>query len=266
MGTIGKINGNGSSWPDLIKLILEKPFFGKIIIILVFIACVEILICLPILAYYGIANKNLLNDVAGTFRPLRPQSDEFATFRNEKLITNEGSPFNICTDSMFGGESQIWPKISKYDDRNDYFMSLKFDLNRGQSHVMNSYVCVYAEWTPPPVKSVDISEYEGISLKSRLFLSRSSKKDIKVLVGLSMDGVKDFACHEYNFAEQQKGSNVFSDIKIPFADLVSPDYYIGNLQDFNPKAVYRLTLAIRGEDQAGILDIDDLKLYKKNTH
>ena len=53
-----------------------------------------------------------------------------------------------------------------------------------------------------------------------------------------------------------------SPIVVPFTKLIRPDYMrVGELQPFNKKAAYQVVFSVRGEDQAGSLDITDIKFY-----
>lgn len=248
-----------NTWPQLMWRI-RWVFLGLILILLI---CITVII----LGFRDTLSKVLSSNIAVIKEVQKLQNipqpgAKFASFKTEWPKTDQGHPFNIFTDSTFSGKSTINYSMKQHSAQKDYYIQLNFALDRDGRQILDAYAGVYAEWSEPPSKIQDISKYNGISFKCRRNLTSGNSNTLKLLISIAMDGVRDYAYHEYDFSRLLSSNQrtLFQEIKVPFSELKTPSYSNAPIQ-FDPKAVFRISLAIKGDNLVGTLDIDDLEFY-----
>jgi len=148
-----------------------------------------------------------------------------------------------------------------YHQSTGNYLHAEFASNRGNAKTLNTYVCFYADFSTPQ-SNVDLNTYQGIRFKSRLNLTSGNSNNLKLILAIKTPD--DNQCHIEHESNYFRPTLIgqFDDIQVEFRDLIEPDYFTGKLPPFDPRAAYRVIFSIRGEDQAGTLDIDDIQFYK----
>lgn len=246
------------TWPELLWRFRGLIFasFG----ILLFSA----ILALGFAIYNHQSLTNLLQMVANpSCLRSRPIPDpEFALFDAKWPRTETGQPFSVFTDASFNGKSEITLSVLKEDSSAGYFLRIGFALDRGGEQILDAYAGAFAEWSAPPGVVVDLSRYHGVKFRARLATTRGTTAGLKGYVSLAMDTIRDYAYHEYSFSPDLNSCSpgIFCTIKIPFVEFRTPEW-CSDQRPFDSRSVFRLSVLIKGSDQSGTLDVDDIKFY-----
>ena len=247
------------TWPALIY----KIRFLLLWVIIFVSVCFTILFFIYMETVRDILTRNNQALDAVQMAQVKPKPEiNFASFKSELPKTDRGYPFNLFTDSAFRGRSTIKFTNRLRTNQKDHYLEIDFNLNRENSQVYDAYAGIYAEWSPPPGMNVDISEYNGVTFIGRLTLNGGDIKGIKLYLSIANDVIRDYAYHEYEFTKQlvNNEERQFLEIRVPFQELKTPSYSYDK-REFSPKSVFRISFIIKGNDQAGLLDIDEIKFY-----
>ncbi len=240
---------------DVLKLILKKPCAFILILFVVILGFSGLLIYDN---HYHL--KDSLIDYLKHIPAYPEAKPDFAYFDNGNLITELGSSFSTCSDTSRGGHSII--NISPQNNE----LHADFKLNQGVLKLEDAYVCFYATFTTPE-RHFDLSKFQGISFKSRLNLKSGNlnldDKDnkLKLIISISTFDDQQSYPNEYDYLTNGLTGNS-QNIKVPFNTLKTPIFIHDKIfPPFDPRTAYQVTFSVRGKDQEGTLDIDDIHFY-----
>jgi len=177
-----------------------------------------------------------------------------------------GETFTPILDSEYNGDSKCWYKL-KWEmiqgERNG-FLRLYYQLAPRIERDAEAYVGIFTDFSYPPPKIFDISDFTAISFRIRS--SQPDSKRIGVFITLASSNVPPKP-GSYDFPEYQVSEGNVTDkwqvIKIPLASF-APPYFSSRRNKINLDLtkVFRFALAIRSSSDSpihGYLDIDDIK-------
>jgi hypothetical protein len=246
-----------SLWAFIWRL-LHHPALPWALAIVLFLSCLVLLLAEvdsigPVKFRPSVARKE---DPGASQKPSVPAI--LATFGNFWPNANTGAEWHIFNDNKFLGRSSVWYEtVLNSESDGDHFLRVYFNLKRGaRSQIGDAYVGIYLELAPP-LGSASLSRYSGMKFRAR-HSNNSPTHSVRYLVSLANPKIPGFAYHEYEFTRSLSQDARFSLVEVPFAALHQPEWYLDRLPPFDPSNVFRISFIIRGVEESGYLDIDDL--------
>lgn len=189
-----------------------------------------------------------------------------ATFGNEWPRTNMGTELNIFSDGKFLNRSSVSYETIKYPQADDYFLRIHFSLERSaRSLIGDAYCGVYFEWTEPPPIPIDASSYMGLRFRASYSLGANKTKP-RFIMNVATIGMPNFEYHEYDFSKHLSTPHEFQTVEIPFNLLRVPAWAASpeTKRIFDSSRMFRISIVIKGTNQSGYLDIDDITFVTKS--
>ena len=188
----------------------------------------------------------------------------FANFGNVWPTTNTGRDWQIFNDNKFLGHSAVWyetvpnPRVP-----NDFVLRIHFSLDRGpRSMAGDAYAGIFVDLNPP-LGSVDLSEYSGISFRARR-VDDPNAQSLRFIVNLANPEIKNFAYHEFEFTDRLQRGGALAPVSLPFALFHQPDWATAadRVSSFDASNVYRISFFVKGDRGAGYMDLDDIEFIR----
>ncbi len=208
---------------------------------------------------------------------LYPRKDglvaDFKTGGGGPARTVLGEVLNVITDNEWNGTSKCWYKLMASDinqngEKKNKFLRFYYQLEPREISGGESYVGFFTDFSPPPSKIFDISDFSGISLRIRfgqvvdidsmsMYISLGSSNNLPI------PGLYDFPTASIESHNIKEAFTDWIEIKIAFIDFSSPHFSNRNVS-LDTTKVFRFTISLVSSSKKkeyGHIDIDDIRFY-----
>jgi len=207
---------------------------------------------------------DLPDGVIADFVPRFPES-KFRDFARN----NRGFEWKHITDNKIGGTSVISYKLDIDPERPEKdFLRIEFKTGEANSERRQPYCGVYTDFSAPPYKVIDVSEYKRIQIRARYRPAEGVPSDAKpptFFIQLASLGIPDYEYHEIEFTPGVAFPKPKDTPTYAFSDFQTPWWSKDNRKHLlDLKRIFRVGIVIKSDEGevSGHLDLDDIRFVK----
>jgi hypothetical protein len=175
-------------------------------------------------------------------------------FPSEYGRNDYGQEWGIFNDSRWKGRSTIWYEMRKRTDGDDYYLSAHFNL----VGIKDAYCGLQTNFSTPPYRTIDLSQFEGIKFKAR-YSTSTPDKTVRFFLQVAQLGVPNFSYHELEFMLSANEAH-FTAVRVPFSRLRTPAWS-SEVRAIDISRIFRFSLIIKGSETSGQIDLDSFRLF-----
>jgi hypothetical protein len=182
-----------------------------------------------------------------------------ADFRGTKgsgARTVNGLAFSLMSDSSFNMKSKVWyERVQESNEAGTGFMRIFYEIvPTGDAE---GYVGVYADFTPPPPKSVSMEGRQGVALRMRLAQEADSLPEVRFVL-YSDNNINPL--YAYPIARVQVNRD-WRKFTLPFSDFGPPPFARSQIQ-LDTRRLFRFGIVVVSDKAVhGYLDVTDIVFF-----
>ncbi len=148
---------------------------------------------------------------------------DFTGAPGQGALTKIGLPFSIMSDNVHNMKSKIWyQRLYKGNRSDDAFLRIYYDIIPHDSR--QGFVGIFSDFTLPPAKPINLSEFSGISFDMRIEDVHIKNTEIRLVLYSNNIKNNQFAYPMYSIKPKVTSKEGWSKYKILFSEFKSPDF------------------------------------------